>query len=410
MVMRKITHCLSGVVVLAVLFFAIPTREVLARPCTETTIHVVAWGETLSSIAANYGVTIGDIVTANHLVEADRIFVGQSLVISGVSGSVSLGDGYSGLHVVQSGETLYRISLKYNVAIQTLVTINNLPDAEHVYAGQTLIVPRFDSDTDTAISSESATSTGNVHIVQPSETLFGISQRYGVSVSDLQTTNNLLNPSWIFAGQSLVIPGAANVPGPGYTPAQAVVTHVIQPGENLSTIAAYYGMSMWVIAQSNNVSNVSLIYPGQVLSIPSVNALSPSVTPSMSVSVGKSIVVDVSEQRAYIDEDGIVQHVFVVSTGLPGHDTRRGSFQIQNKIPMAYAATWDLQMPYWLGFYWAGSLQNGFHALPILSNGASLWETLLGSPASYGCVILSENDARWLYEWANIGTSVVVQD
>jgi lipoprotein-anchoring transpeptidase ErfK/SrfK len=119
-------------------------------------------------------------------------------------------------------------------------------------------------------------------------------------------------------------------------------------------------------------------------------------------------VVDLSDQRTYVYENGALLWTFVVSTGMPGSETWQGNFQIQNKIPVAYAATWDLQMPWWLGFYWAGSLQNGFHALPILSNGVRLWEGLLGQPASYGCVILSEADAQSLYNWAEIGTPVSV--
>jgi lipoprotein-anchoring transpeptidase ErfK/SrfK len=165
---------------------------------------------------------------------------------------------------------------------------------------------------------------------------------------------------------------------------------------------------MWVIAQSNNMSNPSVIYPGQLLSIPNSDSL--TRVDNSGIPSAKSVVVDISEQRTYIFENGVTLQVFVVSTGVPGQDTMRGSFSVQNRIPMAYAATWDLQMPYWVGFYWAGPLQNGFHALPILSDGSRLWGGLLGMPASYGCVILSEEDAQWLYGWVDIGTPVVVQD
>jgi hypothetical protein len=76
---------------------------------------------------------------------------------------------------------------------------------------------------------------------------------------------------------------------------------------------------------------------------------------------------------------------------------------------MAYAYLWSLQMPYWLGFYHTGYLENGFHALPIMSSGAVLWDGYLGTPVSYGCVILSYPDAETLYNWAEIGTEVIVQ-
>ena len=395
---------LSKSIALAAFILLMPTQEVWAQPREETVLHVVTWGETVSSIAAKYGVAIDDIVSANHLAGADMIFAGQTLVIPGVSNISGTND--TGRHIVQLGETLYRISLKYGVSTHALMAANSLTDADRIYAGQTLIIPQETNGITIENSSEPPIS--GVHIVKSGETLFSISQRYGISVSALQATNDLLNPSQIFVGQHLLLPGASNVSEPGYTPQQTIVTHIVQPGENLSSIATRYGVSLWVIAQSNNISNTSLIYTGQVLSIPSNSAL--SSTEISGSETGKSIIVDVSEQRTYVYDNGVMQQAFVVSTGLPGQETRRGRFQIQNKIPVGYAATWDLQMPYWLGFYWAGPLQNGFHALPILSNGIRLWEGLLGSPASYGCVILSDADAQWLYEWANIGTPVTVQD
>jgi lipoprotein-anchoring transpeptidase ErfK/SrfK len=83
-----------------------------------------------------------------------------------------------------------------------------------------------------------------------------------------------------------------------------------------------------------------------------------------------------------------------------------GNYKVQNKIPNAYAYTWGLQMPHWLGIYWAGSLQNGIHALPIQSNGRRLWEGYLGQRVSFGCVILSTQNAQTLYRWASVGTPV----
>ncbi len=405
---RGLGRILGAIVTLVIIVPLLPQQMVLAQTQTGTIVHIVAWGETVSSIAARYGVTVGDIVARNHLTEVDRIYAGQQLIIPNAYVGTSLGSEGQSTHVVRAGENLYRIGLMYGVTTQALVVANGLADADHIYIDQTLIVPQSGSSATDKSADVSRVSVVSHHIVQPGETLSGISEVYGVSTAALQTANSLLNPSQIFAGQRLIIPGAASTASLGYTPQQASVTHVVQPGEHLLAIATHYGVSMWVIAQINSVSNPSLIYPGQVLAIPSSSALMPVA--GLAETSSKSIVVDVSGQRAYLFDSGAVIQTFVVSTGVPGRDTMRGNFQIQNKIPMAYAATWDLQMPYWLGFYWSGPLQNGFHALPILSNGQRLWEGLLGRPASYGCVILAEEAAQWLYEWADIGTPVTVQD
>jgi lipoprotein-anchoring transpeptidase ErfK/SrfK/DNA-binding SARP family transcriptional activator len=122
------------------------------------------------------------------------------------------------------------------------------------------------------------------------------------------------------------------------------------------------------------------------------------------------IVVDISEQQMYVYEGDKLLWQWVVSTGEPGRDTAVGQFKIQSKIEKAYASTWNLDMPYWLGIYWSGPIEDGIHALPInRSTGLKLWEGLLGKRVSYGCIILSDENARTLYEWAKMGTPVIVQ-
>src|SRR5690606_28094343 len=104
---------------------------------------------------------------------------------------------------------------------------------------------------------------------------------------------------------------------------------------------------------------------------------------------GKYILVDISEQHMYVYEGEILIYSFVASTGM-NNATRVGNFSVLNKIPNAYGATWNIWMPNWLGIYWAGNLQNGIYALPILPSGAQLWSGYLGVPISYGCVVLGE--------------------
>jgi lipoprotein-anchoring transpeptidase ErfK/SrfK len=130
--------------------------------------------------------------------------------------------------------------------------------------------------------------------------------------------------------------------------------------------------------------------------------------PVPSTGGGKYILVDISEQHMYVYEGDMLIYSFVASTGI-NNGTRAGTFAVQSKIPSAYGATWNIWMPNWLGIYWSGGLENGIHALPILPNGATLWEGYLGSPVSYGCVVLGTYESRLLYEWAEIGTPVQIQ-
>jgi lipoprotein-anchoring transpeptidase ErfK/SrfK len=122
----------------------------------------------------------------------------------------------------------------------------------------------------------------------------------------------------------------------------------------------------------------------------------------------KYILVDISEQHMYVYESDALVYSFVASTGM-NNATRVGTFAVQSKIPNAWGSTWSIWMPNWLGIYWAGGLENGIHALPILPNGATLWEGFLGRPVSYGCVVLGTYESQLLYDWAEIGTSVEIQ-
>lgn len=123
----------------------------------------------------------------------------------------------------------------------------------------------------------------------------------------------------------------------------------------------------------------------------------------------RRIEVSLSRFRVQVFEEHQVVRTFVVCIGRPSHPTRTGRFEVQSKIDMAFASTWELYMPSWLGIYWAGGSENGFHALPILRSGATLWAGALGTRCSFGCIVLDTDDAAWLYEWAQIGTVVIIE-
>jgi tetratricopeptide (TPR) repeat protein len=122
------------------------------------------------------------------------------------------------------------------------------------------------------------------------------------------------------------------------------------------------------------------------------------------------ILVGLAEQRMWVFEGNKKVFDFVVSTGEPGSETAVGEFEILDKIDVAYASAWNLDMPYWMGIYWAGeTIENGIHALPIVKHtGYKLWDGFLGQRVSYGCVILGDDDAATLYNWARIGTKVKI--
>lgn len=158
--------------------------------------------------------------------------------------------------------------------------------------------------------------------------------------------------------------------------------------------------------------------PGVAVIVPTVLALpvSPvtipaagSVPASSSFAEGqKHVVVSLSEQHLYAYQGDTLVFSFIVSTGA-NDGTLIGTFSVLDKYPNA-SSVWGFWMPYWLGIYYVGyDLENGIHSLPVLPSGQEIWGDTLGTPASYGCVVLGPENAKQLYDWADIGTPVIIQ-
>jgi lipoprotein-anchoring transpeptidase ErfK/SrfK len=129
------------------------------------------------------------------------------------------------------------------------------------------------------------------------------------------------------------------------------------------------------------------------------------------VYVGKAIELDLSVQRMFVWQDGQLINDWLISTGKPEKPTKQGNFKVLDKMPMAYGSSPETgdkwAMPYWLGFYYSGGTENGLHGLPYI-NGHKEGAGSLGHPVSHGCVRSGDANQIWLYNWAEIGTPVIV--
>ena len=121
----------------------------------------------------------------------------------------------------------------------------------------------------------------------------------------------------------------------------------------------------------------------------------------------KRIVVSVSQQRVFAFQGSQQVYQFVASTGI-GNNTPLGHFTILDKIPDAFSYSYNFRMPFWMGFTWVGGLEDGFHSLPVLPNGSQIWGNALGTPVTYGCVVLSPTDSQTLFNWVEVGTLVEI--
>lgn len=107
-------------------------------PVPAPRVHIVRRGDTLYSIARYYGVSMTELVAINGIANPDRIYIGQRLVIPGLGVRPIAAPR---THIVQKGETLLEIALRYGVTMQALQAANNISDPDHIEVGQVLVIP-----------------------------------------------------------------------------------------------------------------------------------------------------------------------------------------------------------------------------------------------------------------------------
>jgi len=231
-------------------------------------VHVVRYGDTLYSIARRYGTSVQAIMNANGLRNANFIWAGQRLAIPGTSGGGSSSGGGSaagGVHVVQRGETLYSIARRYGTSVQAIVSANGLRNANFIWTGQRLTIPGASGGSSSSGGSSqgggAAPAGGGVHVVQRGETVASIARRYGTTVAAIASTNGLRNPSLIYVGQRLRIPGASSGTSTGggtSTPTTGGGGKWIDVDLSSQTVRAYQGST---VVRSMVVSTGIARYP-----------------------------------------------------------------------------------------------------------------------------------------------------
>ncbi|MGC9469869.1 MAG: LysM peptidoglycan-binding domain-containing protein [Anaerolineae bacterium] len=122
----------------------------------------------------------------------------------------------------------------------------------------------------TEVSTAPETTTGpTTYVVKPGDNLFRISLRFNTTVQAVAQANNITNPSMIYVGQTLTIPaGGGGDTTPPPSNQQCSAIYTVKPGDNLFRIALRYGYSQYHLAQVNGISNPSLVQVGQELCIP----------------------------------------------------------------------------------------------------------------------------------------------
>ena len=191
-----------------------PKQQLAAKPDTSKK-HWVSYkvrrGDTMAKIADDFGISLAQIKKWNGRSVRHGVKSGQSLKLYSDQQNVAVADeepveSKSRLHTVRPGETMTSIAKQYRTTAKKLSEWNDGKDAASLQAGEKINVYATNKTASQGDSDHQAHSTKRVtYRVRRGDTLFSISEKYGVTVNDLKSANNL-HKSTIPTGKRLTIP------------------------------------------------------------------------------------------------------------------------------------------------------------------------------------------------------------
>ena len=156
---------------------------------------IIPRGATLSELAIEYNTTIARLVELNNISNPNLIYAGETLVIP-IASQESNANGVKTIpYVIQSGDTLSKIARDFDTTVEILASINNISNVNLIFTGELLYVP----------TSNANDISHTLYVVKRGDTLWGISRRFGVSISKIVMLNRISNPNLIFPGNVLRI-------------------------------------------------------------------------------------------------------------------------------------------------------------------------------------------------------------
>ena len=210
----------------------------------EGNYYTVQKGDTLYGIANNYGISVDELKAANNL-SSNTLTIGKVLLIPEVEEPETPDEN---IYTVKSGDTLYSIANKYGMTVDELKALNNLT-SNTLSIGQKLVI------------SEGNAATLDTYTVKSGDTLYSIANKYGLTVNELKSLNNLTS-DLLSIGQVLNVSNSS-IPTPSNT-------YTVKSGDSLYSIAKQYGVTVDALKSANGKTS-NLLSIGEVLVIPTTN-------------------------------------------------------------------------------------------------------------------------------------------
>jgi murein DD-endopeptidase MepM/ murein hydrolase activator NlpD len=199
-----------------------------------------------------------------------RWLAGLFLILAVLSPNAPVAAQESGgpIYIVQEGDTLWSIALRFGVSLDELARVNGLTDPSQLAIGAQLIIPGLPG-----IQGKLGT-----RAVAYGETLRSLSRRFQVSPGDLARLNRLVSPMELYAGSNLIVLEDRAAAGGARRGA-------LRPGQSLLELAVLSGSDPWALAATNSLSDTWGILPGDIIRLPGDAPDGPGALPEAIASV-----------------------------------------------------------------------------------------------------------------------------
>ncbi|MBK4870427.1 LysM peptidoglycan-binding domain-containing protein [Enterococcus faecium] len=280
-----------------------------------STTYTVQSGDSVWGISNKFGITMDQLIQWNNI-QNNFIYPGQKLTIkgsqengsstnnsgnntnsSGSAGTSNGGQTTGAKYTVQSGDSVWKISNDHGITMAQLIEWNNIKN-NFVYPGQQLIVSNGGSSntgantgntsgSNSSNSSSSNTASGTKYTVKAGDSVWSVSNKYGITMAQLIQWNNIQN-NFIYPGQQLTVSNSGSTnsassntgssantnnsssANTGSSSSQG--TYTVKAGESVWSVANKNGITMNQLIEWNNIKN-NFIYPGQQLIVKGGNSV-----------------------------------------------------------------------------------------------------------------------------------------